>query len=225
MKNFKLKSLVAALVVVGFATACDRNTAQRDAYVPPEPQTIERSTTAEGTTSPDALQSLENDPYATASDARMATAAAEVDHEETVQFSGMELTDASEEKLEDLAESLDKDKPVAVIVAMEEASADVSETSDAAASINSTTPTDSAAQNPGMANTETNPAQPEQSGEFAQRVDRVREFLQEQGVKVVRWQFEGTTQQYEAMNQQPEDIQQIRIVIANSTDTEKLGAL
>lgn len=223
MKNFRLKSLAAALAIVGFATACDRNTAQRDAYVPPEPPPIERSTTADGTTSPDALQSLENDPYATT---RMTTSAGDIDHEETVQFSGTELTDASEEKLEDLAEALDKDKPVSVIVAMEETSADVSETTGkSATSTNSNMPAEPGTADRDMVNSAARSAELENGGEFAQRVDRVREFLQEQGVKIVHWQFEGTTQEYQAMNQQPEDLQQVRIVIADSIDTGKLGAL
>lgn len=225
MKNVRLKSLAAALAVVGFATACDRNTAQRDAYVPPEPPPIERSTTADGTTSPDALQSLENDPYASS---RMTTSAADIDHEETVQFSGTELTDASEEKLEDLVEALDKEKPVAVIVAMEESSADVSETTNTSAATtppNSNMPADTGTADRDMANTEANPAETEHGAEFAQRVDRVREFLQEQGIEVVHWQFEGTTQNYQATNQQAEDIQQVRIVIAESMTTEKLGSL
>lgn len=224
MKNFQLKSLVAALAVVGFATACDRNTAQRDAYVPPEPPPIERSTTADGTTSPDALQSLETDPYATT---RMATSAGDIDHEETVQFSGTELTDASEEKLEDLAEALDKDKPVSVIVAMEESSADVSETTNTSATstTNPNMPAELDTPDRDMVNSAARSAELENGAEFAQRVDRVREFLQEQGVKIVHWQFEGTTQEYQAMNQQPEDLQQVRIVIAESMGTEKLGAL
>jgi hypothetical protein len=223
MKTFKLNTLAAALTLVGFVSACDRNTAQRDAYVPPQPPPIERSTTAEGITNPGALESLQEDPYA--SNTRTSGGTVDIDHEETVQFSGTELTDASEEKLEDLADALDKDKPVAVTVAIQESGVDVS-------GANSANPDIRAEQDASLsdrADPNGTAGELDNGAEFAQRVDRVREFLQEQGVKVVHWQFEGTTQseattQTQAMNQQ-QDVQQIRIVIADSIDAEKFGAL
>jgi hypothetical protein len=240
MKNFKLKTLVAALAVVGFASACDRNTTQRGAYVPPETPPIERSTTANGTTDPGALQSME-EPYAR--NATTSGDAVEFDHEETVQFTGTDLTDASEEKLEDLAEALDKDKPVAVIVALQESSADISntETANSTSDIrteqelnesrnnmaNSNTQTTDTAVNNGAQGTNSAQGQVANGAEFAERVDRVREFLREQGVNVVQWQFEGTNQS-QAISQQDvnqEDLQQIRIVITNSTDANTIGAL
>lgn|GEM_PF-3581775 len=237
MKNFKLKTLVAALAVVGFTSACDRNTAQRDAYVPPERPPIERSTTADGTTEPGALKSME-EPYA--SNVRTSGDGVEFDHEETVQFSGTDLTDASEDKLEDLAEALDKDKPVAVVVAVQESSAEISNSE--SANTTSDIRTDQELNEKTRSNMANNNAVNTTGGaqgtsgtqgglvngaEFAERVDRVREFLREQGVNVVHWQFEGTTQS-QAINQQDvnqEDLQQIRIVIAESMDTQKIGAL
>lgn len=229
MKTFRVKTLVAALAVVGFASACD-DRAERNAYVPPEPAAVEESTLAEdrravdgrviqGTTaSPNTIGGINSSDYGNASDRAGSSlkdqsvgSLAEVDHQETVEFDGRALTDDSEEKLQNLVESLDKDKPVEIIVAMEEGAIQ----SDPSAT-------------PGTALRDTaDPSQRTQSGaEFSQQVDELRQFMQEQGVQVVQWRFEGSSQDPAAIEQpgltqdqqaqmQQEDLQQVRLVVSS----------
>lgn len=246
MKHFKMKTLIAALAVAGLTVGCDRDDVRQDAYVPPEEQPIERTTTAPGTTDPSAVTSMENDNYSR----NRAPATVSVDHEETVQFEGTALTDESEGKLEDLVEALDKDKPVAVIVAMEESpdSQNMSGQRDNIApgttnpAMNSTnTSTDAGAQSrdSGMAATGTSQTAdtPESTTVFSQRVENVRQFLEEKGVEVVEWTFEdsadgqtlsGSTNTTPSATdglatggsatQPQEDVQQIRIVISGAME-------
>jgi hypothetical protein len=255
MKHFQLKTLVVALAVAGFATACDRDGARRDAYVPPEQPPIERSTTAPGTTNPGALSTMEDGRYTED------TAAAGIDHEETVQFSGTELTDESEKKLENLVEALDKSKPVAVIVAMQDPSLRSNteanpNTTGTNAGTNTSTSVPGSTTNPGIASNTTSSRDTSAGNDitgsrdssasrnpttdaggstggdiqneslFSQRVDEVREFLREQGVEVVQWQIEGSTaQQTQQSPSLQEDVQQVRIVIAGTSQIETLSTL
>lgn len=206
MKPFQIKTLVAVMAIAGFTSACDRDDPRRQGYVPPEPPAVERSTTAPGTTSPDALQSLNENGYARS--AESAGKSSDIAHQETVQFSGIELTDKAEERLEGLVEELDKDKPVAVTIALE--GSNLAEGSQA--------PRDTAdAGNSGMA---------ENAAVLAQRVDRIRAFMEEQGVEVVQWQFEGMEPQQPAQQQSlQEDVQHVRLVIVPAQGADGISAL
>lgn len=206
MKTFRYKTLVAALAVAGLATACDRDSVERDAYVPPEPPAVERSTTAPGTTTPSAITSAEDSGYAQEADLTQRGSLTEADHEETIQFSGSELTAESEGKLGELVDSLDREKPIKVIVAMDE----------------------EMYENPEGQQTATSAEQPDVNQEnrerytsaFGQRVETVKQFMEEQGVEVTQWQFERIEEQDLAQQrdaqESAEDIQSVRLVISAS---------
>lgn len=215
MNTYRVKTLVATLALAGFATACDRDTAQRDAYVTPESSTIDRATTAEGTTQPDALSTIEGNGYSTegssidgnrystdshSGDLNMSGDLAKADHEESVQFSGVELTPESEGKLENLVEALDKEKPVKIIVAMDE---QVFENP-------AGEQTATAAQQPGV----TEDTREDYASALGQRVETVKEFMEEKGIEVTQWQFERVEEQDLAQQQNAEeDVQSVRLVI------------
>jgi len=228
MNTYRVKTLVAALALAGFATACDRDTAQRDAYVTPESSTIDRATTAEGTTQPDALSTIENNGYSTeggnysvdsrdshSGDLNMSGDLAKADHEETVQFSGVELTPESEGKLENLVEALDKDKPVKIIVAMDE---QVFENG-------AGEQTATAAQQPGV----TENAREDYASALGQRVETVKQFMEEKGIEVTQWQFERMEEQDLAQQrnsqESAEDVQSVRLVILASDQEGSLSSV
>lgn len=218
MNTYRVKTLVAALALAGFATACDRDTAQRDAYVAPESSTIDRATTAQGTTQPDALSSVEGNGYSTDShqgDLNMSGDLAKPDHEEEVQFSGLQLTPESEGKLQELVESLDKDKPVKIIVAMDE----------------------QVFENPAGEQTATTSEQPgiaegvreDYTSALGQRVETVKQFMEEKGIEVTQWQFERMEEQDLAQQrnsqESAEDIQSVRLVILASDQEGSLSTV
>lgn len=236
VKTFRVKTLVAALAIAGFATACDRDTARSDAYVVPESSTIDRATTAEGTTirnegttQPDALSSVQdnanqrsttqsgliNEGYSHDADLNRSGDLAKADHEETIQFSGTELSPDSESKLEDLVKSLDKDKPVKIIVAMDQ----------------------SMYQDETGRQTATSSEQPsvnrdsreDYTAALGQRVESVKEFMQEQGVEVTQWQFERMEEQDLAQQrnaqEQAEDVQSVRLVIAANPQSGRVSTV
>lgn len=218
MKTFRYKTLVAALSVAGLATACDRDSVERDAYVPPEPSAVERSTTAAGTTTPSAVTSTTIEDSGYAHEADLTTQSAmltEADHEETIQFSGSELTAESEGKLGDLVEALDTEKPIKVIVAMDE----------------------EMYENPQGEQTATSAEQPDINQEnrerytsaFGQRVETVKQFMQEQGVEVTQWQFERMEEQDLAQQrdaqESAEDVQSIRLVISANAQESGLSGI
>lgn len=221
MNTFRVKTLVAALALAGFATACDRDTAQRDAYVTPESSTIDRATTAEGTTQPGALNSMEDNGYSTSTgyahegDVNHSGDLAKADHEETVQFSGTELTPESEGKLTELVQSLDKQKPVKIIVAMDE---NIFENQ--AGEQTATT-----SQQPGISEN----AREVYTSALGQRVETVKEFMEEQGLEVTQWQFERTEEQDLAQQrnaqESAEDVQSVRLVIAASQQDGSLSSV
>lgn len=236
---FRIKTLVAALAIAGFATACDRDTARSDAYVAPESSTIDRATTAQGTTQPDALSSVQdsanqrstsqrstsqrstsesgliNDGYSHDADLNRSGDLAKADHEETIQFSGTELSPDSESKLEDLVKSLDKDKPVKIIVAMdqsmyEDETGRQTATSSEQPSVN-------------------RDSREDYTAALGQRVESVKEFMQEQGVEVTQWQFERMEEQDLAQQRnaqdQAEDVQSVRLVIAANPQGGRVGTV
>lgn len=215
MKNFRYKALVAALAVAGLATACDRDSVERDAYVPPEPSAVERSTTAAGTTTPSAVTSIEDSGYAHEADLTDSANITDADHEETIQFSGSELTAESEGKLGELVESLDAEKPIKVIVAMDE----------------------EMYENPQGEQTATSAQQPNINQEnrerytsaFGQRVETVKQFMEEQGVEVAQWQFERIEEQDLAQQrdaqESAEDVQSVRLVISANPQESGLSGV
>lgn len=213
--NMKLKTLAATMLVAGVLTGCN-DRAERSAYTPPEPSAVEDSTIAETDrqnpiTNRDAVGDGNYDDGRYGSAAQRDRDLAEIDHHEVVKFKGATMEPASEDKLQGLVESLDKDKPVEVIVAIEEGA------------IQSQPPTAPGAVTPDTAD----PSQQTQTGAaFAEQVDELRTFMQEQGVKVVQWRFEGSSQdpasieqpgltQDQQMEMSQEDMQQVRIVISN----------
>lgn len=206
MKTFRCKTLVAALAVAGLATACDRNSVERDAYVPPESPAVERSTTAQGTTSPSAISEVEDRGYAQEADLTTRGSLAEADHEETIQFSGSELTAESEGKLGALVSALDADKPVKVVVAMDDEMYENSQGQQTATS----------AEQPHI----NQDSRDRYTSAFGERVDTVKQFMEEQGVEVTQWQFERIEEQDLAQQrnaqESSEDIQSVRLVISAS---------
>jgi hypothetical protein len=225
VKNFRVKTLVAALAIAGLATACDRNNAQRDAYVAPEPSTVERATTAQGTTQ-DINRGTQSGALSSAQDGSRLDGShsndlnrsgdlAQADHEETIQFAGTELTPESEGRLEQLVESLDKDKPVKVIISM-----DQSMYEDGAGRQTATS-----SEQPGI-------SQDSREGYTAAlglRVESVKEFMDEQGVEVTQWQFERMEEQDLAQQrnaeEQPEDVQSVRLVIAANSQSGSVSSV
>lgn len=215
MKTFQMKTLVAALALAGLATACDRDSAQQDAYVAPEPAAVDQSTTAPGTTDPSALRSLEKDGYAHQADLNRTGNITEADHEGTLQFSGTELTPESEGELQTLVESLDKQKPIKVIVAMDD---DMYE-NDAGQQ----TPTASQQTDVSL------DSRTRYTSAFGQRVDTVKQFMQEQGVEVTHWQFERMEEQdlaqQEDAQEDAQDVQSVRLVILGSSEDNGISAV
>jgi len=210
MKTFRIKTLVAALALAGLATACDRDSAQQDAYVPPETTAVDRSTTAPGTTDPSALRSLERDGYAHQADLNESGELTKADYEKTLKFSGAELTPESEGQLQTLVESLDKQKPVKVIVAMDE---NIYEDN-----AGRQTPT------AGQQESVDKDARTNYTSAFGQRVDSVKQYMQEQGIEVTQWQFERMEEQDLAQQRDAQedagDIQSVRLVIAASSSDD-----
>jgi hypothetical protein len=215
MKTFRCKTLVAALAVAGLATACDRDSVERDAYVPPEPPAVERSTTAAGTTTPSAVTSIEESGYAHEADLTTRQSVTEADHEESIEFSGSELTAESEGKLTELVDALDAEKPVKVIVAMddqmyENTQGQQTATSDQQPNIN-------------QQNRE------RYTSAFGERVETVKQFMEEQGVDVTQWQFERIEEQDLAQQrdsqESAEEIQSVRLVISASPQDGSFSAI
>jgi hypothetical protein len=218
MNTYRVKTLVAALALAGFATACDRDTAQRDAYVTPESSTIDRATTAQGTTEPDALSTVEGNGYSTDShsgELNMSGDLAKPDHEEEVQFSGLELTPESEGKLEELVQSLDKEKPVKIIVAMDEQVFENPAGEQTATS----------SQQPGI----TEGVREDYTSALGQRVETVKQFMEEKGIEVTQWQFERMEEQDLAQQrnsqESAEDVQSVRLVILASDQEGSLSSV
>lgn len=215
MSTFRVKTLVAALAIAGLATACDRDTAQRDAYVTPESATIDRATTADGTTQPDALSSIENNGYSSDADLNRSGSLTQADHEETIQFSGTELTPESEGKLGELVESLDKDKPVKIIVAMDQGVYE-NETGQQTAT---------SSEQPGVSED----SRESYTSALGQRVETVKQYMEEQGIEVTQWQFERMEEQDLAQQRNAqetaEDVQSVRLVIAASPEDGSLSSV
>jgi len=215
MSTFRVKTLVAALAIAGLATACDRDTAQRDAYVTPESATIDRATTADGTTQPDALSSIENNGYSSDADLNRSGSLTEADHEETIQFSGTELTPESEGKLGELVESLDKDKPVKIIVAMDQGVYE-NETGQQTAT---------SSEQLGVSED----SRESYTSALGQRVETVKQYMEEQGIEVTQWQFERMEEQDLAQQRNAqetaEDVQSVRLVIAASPEDGSLSSV
>lgn len=209
--KFRTKTIVAALAMAGAVTACDRDSVERQAYEPPQPPAVERSTTAPGTTDPSALASMEDNGYAHDADLTQQGNLTEADHEETIRFSGTELTPESEGKLDDLVSELDKEKPVKVIVTMDQGMYE-----------------DEAGQQTATSAEQMDVNQENReryTSAFGQRVETVKQFMDEQGVNVAQWQFERMEEQDLAQQRdaqlEAEDIQSVRLVIAaNSQDGE-----
>ncbi len=203
MKVFSYKALAIAVATVGLATACERNSVERDAYVPPESPPVERSTTAQGTTSPSAITSMDQG-YAHEADLTPTGSVAEADYEETLQFQGSELTAASVGKLGELVDSLDADKPVKVVVAMDD---DIYENS-------RDQQTGTSVEQAGVNQQD----RERYTSAFGQRVDVVKQYLEEQGVEVTQWQFERIDEQDLAQQrnaeESAEDVQSVRLVIS-----------
>lgn len=215
MQTFRYKTLVAALAVAGLATACDRNSVERDAYVPPDRPPIERSTMAEGTTSPSAIQSVDERGYSHEADLTPPGELTEADHEETLQFVGGSLTAESEGKLGQLVSNLDADKPVTVIVAMDEHMYEDDQGLQ----------TGTSAEQPHI----NQDNRERYTSTFGQRVETVKQYMEEQGIEVAQWQFErlevqDLAQQRNAQEEEQE-VQSVRLVISASAQERGFSSL
>ena len=200
----RLQLALAALLATGFISACS-DRAEQSAYVPPDRSGVEDSTLAQS----DRNDPLEAPGYGTA--AQRDRSLADIEHHEVVEFTGTIISPSSEDRLHDLVETLDRDKPVEIIVATE----------DGAIQTEPSTV-------PGIVTPDTaDPSQQTVSGAaFSQQVDELRQFMQEQGVQVVQWRFEGSSQDPTTIDQPgltqdqqaeilQDDLQHVRIVIAN----------
>ncbi len=166
---------------------------------------------------------------------------ATLSREEVVEFKedSMALSKESQLQLENLVQTLDKSKPVAVTVEIQENSEDAPASAAAADRVTSTEPgaTTPTSEQPSVA-TRANPAttvvptevdeQPVAQTLGQQRADSVRQFLQDKGVDVVEWTVEGTEEKQSisvTRDDQPiREAQQLRIVITGEGE-EGLSAL
>lgn len=167
---------------------------------------------------------------------------ADVDHEGVVHFdpNSVTLSQQGEGQLKQLVEQLDKDKPIALTVAMRERH-DPKTESPQSQSVRGSK--DSSAGYPGegegLAGRNIEPSQENRAELIARyRMESIRLYLQEKGIEVVEWNMEGQPSSFSGTQPSAEaamaggteaglgdNIQQVRVVVIGEIQPEGLSSL
>lgn len=230
MKKWLLSLAIASVAATGYADSINKNqsiesssststsaTSNSAADGSNRNRIEEQNSVTESTTQRETYTNTESQRSANASGDQSA-----ISQEETVQFetNSLALTDESEDKLENLVQNLDKSKPVAVTVEVQEPVATSSSsyrepaTSDPAVSSSEPGMKDSSTgypTDPSVTDSTMTPANPSSTMDSSvdpqrearerntqalsqYRAESVRQFLEEKGLDVVEWNVEGSGQ-------------------------------